>query len=189
MIVYRLMCKKEADGICENFPLSWNSRFKWFTDNANFLNRVLDGKFNNSEHVDKYTHLAVYTVGNMACFKRVSDHELMLSRKNEPMAKIKLLEICKMIEVGNIYEITQQWLELEGNDIFPKLMPQFKVGALFEIVEFDSFGSRHQAIAVKCLETGETLFIENSPISAYSWCFFSHLEVNRGYLTYKGTTK
>lgn len=94
MIVYRLMCKDEADGICENFPLSWNSKHKWFTDDINFLNRVADGRFNNSAHRDNmYTHLVEYLVTNPDFLERVSNSELMLSRKNAPMAQLKLIQI------------------------------------------------------------------------------------------------
>lgn len=94
-----------------------------------------------------------------------------------------------MIKVGNIYEITQMWLELKGNEIFPKLMPEFKDGALFEVIEVENFCGIGQATAVKCLETGKVTFIEQSPVSAYTWCFFSQIEAKRGYIILKGSTK
>ena len=86
------MCKEEAEGVSFNSPLSWNSRFKWFTDDPKFLDRVSDGKFNNSKFaMSRYTHLAKYFVECPELLVRVSNSELMLSRRNAPMAKIKLL--------------------------------------------------------------------------------------------------
>ena len=89
------MCKEEADGICENFPLSWNSKFKWFTDNIHFLERVADGKFNNSHGTKKYTHLAKYLVKFPDYLQRVSTHELMLNRHAAPKAQFQLISLME----------------------------------------------------------------------------------------------
>lgn len=82
---------EEAEGCCSTFPLSWRSRFKWFTDNVDFLKRVGDGSFNNSTHLpNRYVVLCEYE-GDLNAFSRVSDNELMLDRRKQPMAKLKLI--------------------------------------------------------------------------------------------------
>lgn len=91
MKLYRLMSEAEASGVCSDFPLSWNSKFKWFTDDPKFLERVSDKQFNNSAHVERYTVLVVYEVNNPNVLKRVSNSELMLARKDQPMAGITLI--------------------------------------------------------------------------------------------------
>lgn len=92
MIVYRLMCKKEFDRVCNEFPLSWNSKHKWFTDDIKFLHRVNDGNFNNSKFkADKYTHLVVYKVKNPHYLKRVSNSELMISRAQANLAIFEMI--------------------------------------------------------------------------------------------------
>lgn len=88
MIVYRLMCEEEASTICEKFPLSWNSKFKWFTDNLDFLSRVSDGQFNNGK---SYEILVTYEIKHPNVLKRVSDNELMLARRDQPLAGISIL--------------------------------------------------------------------------------------------------
>lgn len=82
------MCKEEANAICNKFPLSWKSKFKWFTDDLNFLLRVSDGKFNNSK---SYEILVTYEI-NDQFLKRVSNNELMLARKDQPLAKVRLIK-------------------------------------------------------------------------------------------------
>lgn len=91
MKLYRLMSKAEASGVCSDFPLSWSSKFKWFTDDPEFLKRVSDGSFNNSAQTEKYVVLVVYDVKYPEILKRVSTHELMLARKDQPMAGISLI--------------------------------------------------------------------------------------------------
>ena len=37
MFIYRAMCDTEYDSVCEKFPLSWNNKCKWFSDDLNFI--------------------------------------------------------------------------------------------------------------------------------------------------------
>ena len=87
--LYRLMCAKEFESVCDNFPFSWNKSCKWFTDDINFLHRVSDKHFNNSNFKpERYKHLVIYSIENIGSFERVSNHELMLRRKKEPSVKV-----------------------------------------------------------------------------------------------------
>lgn len=94
-----------------------------------------------------------------------------------------------MIKVGQIYEITEQWLSLKGNEIFPKMIPQFKEGALFEVLEVSQGVPSGQATCVKCLTDGTVWFADTAPTSAYAWCFFTSIEVKRQYIILKGNVK
>ena len=87
--LYRLMCAKEFESVCDDFPFSWNKSCKWFTDDINFLLRVSDKSFNNSNFKpERYKHLVIYSIENIGSFERVSNHELMLRRKKEPSVKV-----------------------------------------------------------------------------------------------------
>lgn len=104
MKLYRLMSKLEFDSVSEDHPFSWNSKFKWFSPNKRFVfDRVKDGKFNNSHFKkDRYTHLVEYLVeDNRKVLKTVSDHERMLSRKDEPL--LTVLQVSKIGELNEIY--------------------------------------------------------------------------------------
>ena len=93
--LYRLMCNKEFESVCDDYPFSWNKSCKWFTDDVNFLTRVSDKRFNNSNFKpERYEHLVVYSVENIDSFERVSKHELMLRRKKEP--SVKVISISKV---------------------------------------------------------------------------------------------
>ena len=95
MFIYRAMCDREYNSVCERYPLSWNSRCKWFSDDLNFiLDRVRDGKFNNSKFKDNaYCNIVKYHVRNPSVFVRVSDNELMLRRKSQPLVGIEFVEV------------------------------------------------------------------------------------------------
>lgn len=95
MFIYRAMCDAEYNSVCEKFPLSWSSKCKWFSDDLNFiLERVRDGKFNNSKFKDSaYRNIVKYRVRNPDVLIRVSDNELMLRRKSQPLAGIEFVGI------------------------------------------------------------------------------------------------
>lgn len=83
------MCKKEFDSVSKTTPFSWKIKCKFFTDNIEFLNRVVDGEFNNSKFKpDRYTHLVVIEVDDIEAFERVSNHELLLRRSKAPLVKV-----------------------------------------------------------------------------------------------------
>lgn len=97
MKLYRAMSEHEFDNITKHSPFSWNSKFKWFTQNLNFiLRRVTDGKFNNSKFKqERYTHLVEYSVVDTGgIVKQVSDSEFMLARKDVP--KLKVMAVNKI---------------------------------------------------------------------------------------------
>ena len=99
MKLYRLMCDEEFNFICEKHPFSWNKSCKWFTDDVEFLQRVSDNNFNNSNFKqDRYKNLVVYQVENLSTFERVSNKELMLRRKNAQ--NVKVVSVLKYSEVS-----------------------------------------------------------------------------------------
>ena len=96
MIVFRAMCNEEYERTiklgCADFS---KKRFKWFSNNINFiLDRVGDGKFNNSKFKDNaYRNIVKYHVRNPSVLIRVSDNELMLRRKSQPLVGIEFVEL------------------------------------------------------------------------------------------------
>ena len=97
MKLYRAMSEQEFNYVENDRPFAWKSKFKWFSPNKEFvLNRVRDGKFNNSNFDNRrYTHLVEYLVeDNLKVLQTVSTHEMMLARKDEPL--IKVLGILKI---------------------------------------------------------------------------------------------
>ena len=102
MFIYRVMCDTEYSSVCEKYPLSWNSKCKWFSDDLNFiLERVRDGKFNNSKFKDNaYRNIVKYCVRNPSVLVRVSDNELMLRRKSQPLVGIEFVGIVE----GDLHE-------------------------------------------------------------------------------------
>ena len=97
MFIYRAMCDREYNSICEKYPLSWSGKCKWFSDDLNFiLERVRDGKFNNSKFKgNAYRNIVKYRVRNPSILIRVSDNELMLRRKSEPLVWIEFVGIVE----------------------------------------------------------------------------------------------
>lgn len=97
--LYRAMCQEEYNSVSSDTPFVWHSKAKWFSDDFTFIHeRVLDGKFNNSNHKPKrYTHLVGYEVENLNGFSRVSSSELMLKRKDVPLTSVK-----KVIKLGAV---------------------------------------------------------------------------------------
>lgn len=74
-------------------PFAWRSKFKWFTDNVNFLQRVADGRFNNSKFDwGRYEYIIIYEVESIDSFKRITDNELMLARKDAHKVKVKSMK-------------------------------------------------------------------------------------------------
>ena len=95
--MYRVMCKEEYEKVSNTNPFSFNSKFKWFTENFDFIkSRVTDGKFNNSKFKpERYTHLVKYVVDTKDkdyILRKVSNSELMLSIKHVPLLKVLRVE-------------------------------------------------------------------------------------------------
>lgn len=95
--IYRAMCEAEFNGRCVNFPFSFKSKNKWFTDNYDFaLSRVRDGVFNNSKFKQgAYSVIVEYTVEDVSMFRRVSDNELMLNVKDANKVKVDMLRVLQ----------------------------------------------------------------------------------------------
>lgn len=83
------MCKEEFQNTTDN-RFSWNSRFKWFSSDKDFIvNRVKDGKFNNSRFIaDRYSILVEIGVEDFAHFNQLNRQELMLDRRRANQIKI-----------------------------------------------------------------------------------------------------
>lgn len=100
MKLYRAMSEQEFNNVTNDRPFAWKSKFKWFSPNKEFvLNRVRDGKFNNSNFDNRrYTHLVEYLVeDNLKVLQTVSTHEMMLARKDEP-----LLKVLSVLKIGDL---------------------------------------------------------------------------------------
>ncbi len=89
MIIYRAMCEEEYLNTLKKGAPDFLKRKKWFTPNKDFLNRVLDGKFNNSSFKDKYTHLVVFEVSNIECCDWFNSKEIQIDRRSLVTFKIK----------------------------------------------------------------------------------------------------
>ena len=103
MILYRAMCKGEYDNISGEFPLSWSSKCKWFSENLSFTqDRVLDKKFNNSKFKpDRYKYLVKYEVDDkFNKLVKVSNNELMLRVRDQPL--IKFVNVQKLGEITKL---------------------------------------------------------------------------------------
>lgn len=93
MIVYRVMCKEEYD----SYLLGDNvfiHRYKWFTPSKEFLKRITDGKFNNSNFKkDRYTHGIVFSLPykQLKYFKKVSEREFMLDRRDTQNVTMEII--------------------------------------------------------------------------------------------------
>jgi len=98
MIVFRAMCKEEAKSVSKNSPLSFKHRYKWFGTEEFVKQRVLDGKFNNSKFVDKYSVLCKYEIiSGIEHFSKCGNRELMLDRRKSNNVVIRLLEKKELI--------------------------------------------------------------------------------------------
>ena len=93
MKLFRAMCQEEFQDMSNN-TLSWNSRFKWFSPDINFIqNRVRDGKFNNSNFCnDRYAILVAIDIDNTEPFKK-SNFEWMLDRRSANQVKINSIRV------------------------------------------------------------------------------------------------
>lgn len=86
-----------------------------------------------------------------------------------------------MIEVGNVYEITQDWLNSIANVEIQERMPEFKNGAKFKVLAVEEISmSRPDAVVIENVETGDRHNIEDCPISDLVWSFFSSAEERQG---------
>ena len=78
------MSKSEFDNTIKNGKPTFIKRYKWFTPSLEFLiNRICDGKFNNSNFVPRYTHIIKWDIpkSHLQFFDKVSSKELMLDRR------------------------------------------------------------------------------------------------------------
>ena len=90
--VFRAMCKEEAEGVNDHPPIVWRTRYKWFGTEDFVKNRVLDGKFNNSKYVNKYSVLCEYEIiSGIEHFTKCGYREMMLDRRNANNVNLKLI--------------------------------------------------------------------------------------------------
>ena len=93
MKLYRAMCKEEWE---KSTPFSWKTRFKWFGTKTFVLNRVRDGKFNNSSFVNsRYDILVEYEFddNNMKHFVNCGKDEYMLDRRKAPLINVMSMKV------------------------------------------------------------------------------------------------
>lgn len=98
MILYRAMCEKEFQDMCNFNSLSWNSKFKWFGTEEFVFSRVIDGKFNNSRFVqDRYFFIVkfVFSDDSLQYFTKCGHKEHMLNVRKCPMVKLLSWKLVK----------------------------------------------------------------------------------------------
>jgi hypothetical protein len=81
MIVFRAMSEKEFLLTLEYERPIFIKKFKWFSEDKNFIiNRVCDGKFNNSSFCkNRYTHIVKF-IADGKRFIKLNNKELMINR-------------------------------------------------------------------------------------------------------------
>lgn len=98
MIIYRAMCEQEMIKTLKNMSFQFDKKNKWFSYSLGFiLNRVKDGKFNNSNFCkDRYEFILMFILrhNDLMYFNTVGNRELMLNvRKSH---NVKILQIEKL---------------------------------------------------------------------------------------------
>lgn len=89
--LYRAMCGEEFRDTLRHNKLSWNSKFKWFGTEDFVIDRVRDGKFNNSKFVaDRYANLVEFEFSeeSLIHFSKCGNREFMLNVRKAPLVKI-----------------------------------------------------------------------------------------------------
>lgn len=90
--VYRAMCQDEYMETVKNKEAVFHKRFKWFTENLDFIrNRVKDGKFNNSHIVKDRYDIVVKFEADISKALRLNENELQFDRRRNP--KIRMIGI------------------------------------------------------------------------------------------------
>ena len=89
-LVYRAMCKEELDNTLKENKAVFYKRFKWFTPNIDFiLERVRDGRFNNSGFVeDRYQYIVCFEA-DVSKARLLNDNEIQFDRRRNPSIKFK----------------------------------------------------------------------------------------------------
>ena len=90
MKLYRAMCDKELEETLKYSKPAFNKRFKWFSTQEFVINRVQDGKFNNSSFsTNRYKNLVEFDISDnyLKYFKKCGFLELMLSNRDLPLIK------------------------------------------------------------------------------------------------------
>lgn len=90
------MCDKEFKETISFQNFRWNSRFKWFTPNLDYQERVRDGSFNNSKFEGgRYEHLVKIEIrdSDAKFFSKIGKRELMLDRRKANNVIIKSIEV------------------------------------------------------------------------------------------------
>lgn len=89
-LLYRAMCKEEFESTIKEGSAVFYKRFKWFTPNKEFLmNRVRDGKFNNS-HIERnrYDYIVCFEA-DMSKARILNNNEVQFDRRRNPIIKLK----------------------------------------------------------------------------------------------------
>jgi hypothetical protein len=89
-LLYRAMCKEEFESTIKEGSAVFYKRFKWFTPNKEFLmNRVRDGKFNNS-HIERnrYDYIVCFEA-DMTKARILNNNEVQFDRRRNPTIKLK----------------------------------------------------------------------------------------------------
>lgn len=181
--LYRVMCQAEYDRVSNSTPFSWYGKNKWFTDNLTFIQeRVLDGKFNNSNHKpDKYTHLVRYELNNLNGFNRVSDNELMLKRHKVPLTSInqvtKLgnLNMFSSINIPNSRFIkSTQYLPDPNKYVIIKLEPLYEGDMDIYRINFRTPCTCKRSFTGECKEL--VWFNDFNFYEPFEWCYINFQE-------------
>lgn len=93
--IYRAMCEEEFSGTMLYGKAQFRKRFKWFATNLDFvLDRVRDGKFNNSAQATQRYERIVSFDADLTKADWIRGNEIQFDvRRN---AKIVVLEECRL---------------------------------------------------------------------------------------------
>ena len=83
------------------------------------------------------------------------------------------------MKVGQVYEITEEWFKHSETTIVTELVPEFKLGAQFEILEIDEYA--HDGItSVRFLDSGEVIHLEETAVDDLFWSFANDIDEKVG---------
>lgn len=88
-IVYRAMCKEEYEETVKSKNAVFYKRFKWFSENLEFImNRVRDGKFNNSTHDKERYDFILKFEADLSKAQQLNDNEIQFDRRRNPTIRL-----------------------------------------------------------------------------------------------------
>lgn len=80
---------------------------------------------------------------------------------------------------GQVYEVTEEWFKYPETTTVTELVPEFKLGAQFEILEIDK--QAHEGItSVRFLNSNEVIHLEETAVDDLFWSFANEMDKKLG---------